>query len=232
MKCCQISVRSALPLFTLSVMLAMPALAGPPLICHRFQIGSAQSLPWPNDTGNLVGRFDYDLSHLVADTLALLNSDTPVIVRMETLRRATIYAQRDSLVAKQLLLNLHARTTRNANDALAAFDLGYLVECYKQAQLAHRQGLRAWGDSHCADPAAGLDGYAIVKSAMTMHRQDAEMEFAAAMIASMQSGEDSRAHIDRAVAGAKDDPLLAQNLADNFGKKMVSERLAKATASN
>ena len=140
----------------LSLILAIPTLAGPPLICHPISIGSAQSLPWPNDGGNLVGRSDYDVSHLVADTLSLLTPEMPVLVRMETLRRATIYAQRDQQVAKELLLRLNARTTANARDALASFDFGYLVECYKQAQLAYSQGLRAWGNRNWSNPAANI----------------------------------------------------------------------------
>jgi hypothetical protein len=225
-----ISLQSTFSCLALSLILAIPAFAGPPLICHPIDIGSAQSLPWPSDGGNLVGRSDYDVSHLVADTLSLLTPDLPVLVRMETLRRATIYAQRDPQVAKQLVSRLEARTTANAKNALASFDFGYLVECYKQAQLAHSQGLRAWGNRSWSNPAANVDGYALVKAAIGMRGQDSEMEFAAALIASERSRKDCQEHIDRAAVGVKDDPLLAQNLASHFGKQTVSAALGKASS--
>ena len=59
-----------------------------------FDIGSAQSLPWEGRDSWWHGRADYQLTRLVADTTGLLTASTPVLVRMETLRRATIYAQR------------------------------------------------------------------------------------------------------------------------------------------
>ena len=119
----------------LAALMILPAvaLAGPPLICHTINIGSAASLPWSSDTWNLSGKENYDLNRLAGDTLALLDANTPVLVRMETLRRATLYAQRDPKIAKELLLKLSARATANDRDALAAFDFGYLIECYKQA---------------------------------------------------------------------------------------------------
>jgi hypothetical protein len=211
--------RFALFLIAFSFVLAVPALAGPPLICHPINIGGAASLPWPSVGGSVVGRPDYDVSHLVADTLSLLNPNTDVLVRMETLRRATIYGQRNPSIAKELLLKLHARTIANAQDALAAFDFGYLVECYKQAQLARSEGLAAWRHTEWSDPAANLDGYSFVKAAISMRGEDAEMEFAAALISSMGSHEDRQQHIDRAVAGAKENPLLDDNLSSFFGKR-------------
>jgi hypothetical protein len=222
----------ALSIIALRLILAAPALAGPPLICHPVDIGAAQSLPWPSEGGNLAGRSDYDVSHLVSDTLRLLNPDMRVLVRMETLRRATIYVQRDPVVAKQLLLELHSRTTANPDDALAEFDFGYLVECYKQAQIARREGLSAWGHSKWPNPAAQVDGYELVKGAIRLRGQDPEMEFAAALIAEMGSRSDCQEHIRRAVAGSKQDALLTQNLASHFGKGTVSQSLAKSPGEN
>src|SRR6185436_15560033 len=69
-----------------------PAQAGPPLICHPYEIAHAQSLPWANPGEWRAVKSDYDLNRLVNDTLALLTPNTPVIVRMETMRRATVYA--------------------------------------------------------------------------------------------------------------------------------------------
>ena len=87
---------------------ARPALAGPPLLCHPYEIGAAQSLPWQGHDW-WPGRDDYKVANLVADTQALLTPDTPVIVRMETLRRATIYAMRDRNIATQLIATITKR---------------------------------------------------------------------------------------------------------------------------
>ena len=69
-----------------SVVITTPAFAGPPLLCHPFDVGNARSLPW-DGTQWWRGRTDYKLANLQADTEALLTPTTPIIVRMETLRR-------------------------------------------------------------------------------------------------------------------------------------------------
>ena len=79
----------AVLLFLLSA--ATFASAGPPLVCHPFDIGVARSLPWNGTAWNLAGNENYDTRNLVRDTLAILDSGAPVIVRMETLRRASLY---------------------------------------------------------------------------------------------------------------------------------------------
>ena len=109
-------------------MIAAPTVAGPPLICHAIEIGAAQSLPWTSSGWNLNGQENYDISHLVPDTLALLAPSTPVLVRMETLRRATLYAQQRPAIADELLFRLETNTREHPKDALAAFDFGYLTE--------------------------------------------------------------------------------------------------------
>src|SRR5207248_3147310 len=74
---------------------ATPALAGPPLLCHPYDIGTAQSLPWNETNSWFSGRPGYDVRHLISDTEELLTPETPVIVRMETLRCAVLYASQD-----------------------------------------------------------------------------------------------------------------------------------------
>ena len=86
--------RSTLFALLAALALAAPALAGPPLLCHPFNIGDARSLPWDGTRAFWQGRADYRLENLAADTEALLTPSTPVIVRMETLRRAALYAER------------------------------------------------------------------------------------------------------------------------------------------
>ncbi len=213
----------------LGALLILPAaaLAGPPLICHAINIGSAPSLPWTSDTWNLSGKENYDLNRLVTDTLALLNSNTPVLVRMETLRRATLYAQRDPRVAKDLLLKLSARAAGNDRDALAAFDFGYLIECYKQANWLFEKSANGYVRSERPNPAMNLDGYTWVEKAITLRGPDPQMEFAAALITVDSSEEDHQIHTQKAVAGATADPLLAQNLASHFSSGDRGETISQ-----
>jgi hypothetical protein len=214
--------------------------AGPPLICHALDIGSAKSLPWSDDLTlwNVNGSASYDRSHLIADTLELLTRSTPVIVRMETIRRATLYANKDPLVAKELLLKVRARALAAEKsgrpDALAWFDAGYLVECYKQANLSYRKlDSGGWEPVIRPNPASSLDGYAWVKKAISLRGEDPEMEFAAALITT-EGPSEQRAHrvehASRAIAGAAGDPLLSANLNTRFGGKAgetLSEMLTK-----
>ena len=199
------------------------AMAGPPLICHVFDIGAEKSLPWTGSAWNLSGNESYDTGNLVRDALALLDANAPVIVRMETLRRATLYARKDPRAAKELLTRLHARATAvdtGNENALALFDLGFLAETYHQ-----------WLRDQ--NPAAGLDGYGFVKKAITLRGNDAEMEFAAALITLRGPQQDHLEHSRRAIAGAKADSLLARNLASRFRgdeKQTVAEALTEKTS--
>ena len=215
------------------LLFANAAQAGPPLVCHAFEIGQAQSLPLTGHSWNLSGSENYDTKNLVKDTLEILAPQTPVLVRMETLRRATLYARKDPVAAKELLAKLYsrARSAESAGhpEALEWFDAGYLVETYKQwigRDLPHMtDGMRM-----DANPAAGVDGYAMVKKAIALRGDDPQMEFAAALVTLSGPRDEHAQHAQKAVAGAKIDPLLAQNLAMHFlGAKdqTVSEILAK-----
>ena len=215
--------------------LATLAEAGPPLICHSVEIGPAKSLPWISHDWNLSGGETYDTKNLVRDTLEILAPDTPVLVRMETLRRATLYARKDPLVAKELLARLHARATSAESsgrpDALAWFDVGYLAEAYKQ--WIGQSWMKVAKDEQ--NPAAGVDGYALVKKAIGLRGSDPQMEFAAALITLSGPAEEHRRHALNAIAGARIDPLLAQNLAMRFAgpqSQTMSEMLAKNSAPN
>ena len=73
-------------------MLAAAAFGGPPLICERIQIGTAKSLPWKDVEGWAGKDPSYDVKRLTADTLAILAPGAPMPLRMETMRRAAIYA--------------------------------------------------------------------------------------------------------------------------------------------
>lgn len=233
-----LSIRFAIGVAAAILSFATVAQAGPPLICHTIEIGNAKSLPWISHSWNLSGGETYDTKNLVKDTLEILGPDTPVLVRMETLRRATLYARSDPQAAKELLARLYARATAAESaghpDSLAWFDAGYLAETYKQwigQNLPHMtDGMRMDGN-----PAAGVDGYAMVKKGISLRSlalkgDDAQMEFAAALITLSGPRDEHAQHAQKAIAGAKADALLAQNLGTHFiGPKdlTVSEMLAK-----
>lgn len=194
----------------------VPALAGPPLICHPFDIGTAASLPFGSTADGWRGWQatlpSYDRSALVADTLALLTSTTPVIVRMETLRRASAYAAESPALASSLLAAVEARapkTPRTTAEALALFDAGYLVETYRQ--LGGRGvAMRA--------PIEGKDGYAMVRAAMAQLPDDPGLQFAAALITATPERRTAHAdHLEKARTMARRDAVVARNLATHFG---------------
>jgi len=213
--------RFAIGLVAALLCTAIVTQAGPPLICHAIEIGDAKSLPWISHSWNLSGGETYDTKNIVHDTLEILAPDTPVLVRMETLRRATLYARKDPVAAKELLARLHARATSAESsghpDTLAWFDVGYLAETYKQwigQNMPHMTDAMRMNPN----PAAGVDGYAMVKKAIALGGKgdDPQMEFAAALITLSGPAEEHRQHAQKAVAGAKTDSLLARNLATRF----------------
>ncbi|HLI97806.1 MAG TPA: hypothetical protein VKT72_17185 [Candidatus Baltobacteraceae bacterium] len=109
----------------LTVLAALPAVAGPPLICHPVAIGNAASLPWRDGNGWNGMEASYNTANLTADTLALLGAGTPTEVRMETLRRAAIYSSRDPRLADEIASRLFARKDW--------FDVGYFIEAVREA---------------------------------------------------------------------------------------------------
>jgi hypothetical protein len=186
--------------------------AGTPLICHPYNIGEAKSLP----AGNWKGCDPkYDRSQLVNDTLALLTAETPVLVRMETLRRAAIYTTGnlrgwdggsyttdDRRIANGLLGKLRERTQQatDSTRALALFDLGFFSETLRRTDL---------------DPS--LDGYAFLTKAAELRPGDADIQFALAVASAYPDRKSVHAaHLSQARAGAKADTLLAANLRSHF----------------
>lgn len=194
----------SLALAVISAALPPVAQAGPPLICHPFNIGDAKSLPWGGSDWSAI-KADYDVRRLVGDTLALLAPDTPVLVRMETLRRATIYVRKNQPLADELLARLMERVRdaegRGQAAATAWFDAGYLAESYKQTGLS-----------------TSLNGYALVKKSIGLGGEKPEKEFAAALMAAGRQGQ-SGEHLQNARAGAGEGSLLAKNLLSHFGQQ-------------
>jgi hypothetical protein len=196
MRFARLTPRATVFLFA-ALMTAVPALAGPPLLCFPFDIGQAKSLPIVHRG---FGEVDpaYDMSRLVGDTVELLGPKTPVIVRMETLRRATLYARANPKVGADLLAKLQERAGISRAEApLAVFDFGYLVETYRQSEVRL---------------ATDVDGYALVQKANAF-QNDPQIEFAAAIISLWPKRADHDAHVKNAEAAANTDPLIAANLA-------------------
>jgi hypothetical protein len=208
--------RHVIPLAALVLTItASTAQAGPPLLCHPFDIGTARSLPWDGTSAWWQGKADYNLQNLVADTEALLTPSTPVIVRMETLRRAALYASLDSKVAAALLSSVTARAHASAQGAAGAsalFDAGYLTETFKQ--IAMLRGEREFADraGAVAGIVRGADGTAMINRAITQRPDDASLRFAAALVAATANRTAYRDHADKARKGAAQDTLLARNI--------------------
>ena len=178
------------PLLALALALvvtAAPALAGPPLICHPIDIGTAQSLPWSSAPGWNGVLASYDVTHLGDDTVSLLTPQTPVNVRRETLRRAAIYSTRQAGLPEQLAARLVARANAAGEaDPAAWFDAGYFAETIRQAAwLGHvmRPDQRV-GWKLTADP-THVDGLALIEKAIRLGGRD--MQPAAAFVAAART---------------------------------------------
>ena len=205
--------RSALigSLVAASLAIAAPVLAGPPLLCFPFETGGAKTLPMKTGDWKSVDP-KYDVSHLTADTLALLAPANPVVARMETIRRATIYASTHPQVAADLLTALQTRAAARTETAPSAvFDFGYLVETYKQATFMFSSAVKGLDE---------INGYQLVLKAAAL-QSDPAMEFGAAVIAQGSSNAALRAeyrgHLERAIAGAKTDAVLSASVTKHFG---------------
>ncbi|MGH9751724.1 MAG: hypothetical protein ACREA2_02985 [Blastocatellia bacterium] len=211
----------ALGLAMLALLLAFndEARACPPPLCQPFEIGDARSLPWDGAEWRDV-KPAYDINRLVEDTLAALGPETPVIARMETLRRATVYAVwamideevgvevKDLKIARELLTRLQARAreAKGKAEALGLFDLGYLVENYRRTtRTADSVGL-----------IGEIDGYDLIVKAIGLRGGDAEMEFAAALVTPESRQEERQQRVKKAFAGAMVNERLARNLAKHF----------------
>lgn len=202
--------------FVAGLALAPPVLAGPPLICHPFAVSGEPLLPWGEGHGWHSPDRDYDVRSLVDDTLALLDADAPILARMENMRRATIYAAQRPEVGAELLSAVLARTkaASRVEAAVAWFDAGYLVETYRQLDVAQGYGMLTNGRA-VAPLLSGLpaapDGYRLVQKAIGLAPDlGPEMELAAALMAPDAGAR--AAHRDRAMAAAATGSPLAANL--------------------
>jgi hypothetical protein len=212
-------LRHVVPLGALVLFTAVsPALAGPPLLCHPFDIGNARSLPWDGREW-AQGRADYNLANLVTDTESILTSTAPVIVRMETLRRAALYASHDSGAAARLLdmVNTRAAAAERAGASpeattLALFDAGYLRETYRQISLLGRFSGLGKRSRTIAGVLGQAEGMTLVRRVASQHPDDGAIQFAAALVTATTDKTAYARHAAKAREAAARDPLLARNI--------------------
>jgi murein DD-endopeptidase MepM/ murein hydrolase activator NlpD len=176
----KINFRSRLPLATAALLTAallapFQAWAGPPLICERIDIGGAKSLPWQITSGWQGADPSYNLTRLSEDTLAILAPATTLKVRMETLRRAALYAAKEPRLVNELTARLTARAldaeAAGKSDAMAWFDAGYFVETVRQATFVYRYDMLSPQERTAWKLRGGvyqLDGYAWVQKAIRL----------------------------------------------------------------
>ena len=197
--------------FAVTLIFAVPAVAGPPLLCHPFDIGAAASLPWDGSRGWSHGRSDYSLGNLVQDTERLVRPETPVLVRMETLRRAAIYASRDAAVTSALLDALGSQA-RAARDPLAPLDVAYALEALRQITMFGPDSEFGGRVAGVKQVLGGRNAAPLVEAATRARPSDPAVSFAAALILMGLDKDASRVHAARARAGAAQDALLENNL--------------------
>lgn len=192
---------------------ATHAALGPPLLCVEIDIGDAKSLPWGKgafDTGK-----GLDRKRIVRQTLEVLKTADSTLVRMETLRRATVHLERDepqceSLLARLAWIALDQDANPNASDADRArawFDAGYFAACLWHAGLDI--GWKPGWDSDA-------QGYSWLTHAIRLSGGDPTMHFATANAVHPGMRKSRRdlyeAHMRPAIVGAGKDGLLRRNI--------------------
>ncbi len=231
------SIKFALSLLVL-ISLVIPALAGPPLICHPFEIGEAKSIAWNGSQWRDIKK-DYDINQLVPDVMAILETDAPILVRMETMRRASVYAvwslrdhkvgfdPKGDRVALALLDKIMARKDaaekngyKTKAEKLALFDAGYLLETYKYI-----------GFEETSKRTLTTEGLAWVEKANNALDCPGEMEMALAIMLQNHRGQEAAQdkHLKIAVSKAAEGSLLAKNLVSHFPEKGTNFSALKAS---
>jgi hypothetical protein len=208
--------RTPAVVLTFGLMTAVPALAGPPLLCHPFDIATARSLPWSDTRSWLSASDTYRTQSLVTDVEALLVPSTPVLVRMETLRRAAIYATRDPEAAARLFTALDRKAREGEltgrSRALALLDAAYYTEALRQASQLDREPRFRSGAEALRAIVRDVDGYVLAAKGLALGGDDPAFQFEAALIALGRHADAYPLHAEKARAGVARDALLARNI--------------------
>lgn len=223
-----VSRLAVLLVITGSVWAAAPAAGGPPLICFPYEIGDAASLPWGSDA--FKESPGYDRSRVVGDTLELLKAEKDTLVRMETLRRATIYVKSDraratELLAKLAWMALDAEAADNDKwAATALFDAGFLAACYRQHEIdvGFKPGV-----------ADRIQGWSWIRKSLAFDASDPARQFAAALVVLEKNDGTHKSYLLRAVQGAEPGSRLARTIEGNHalgGKKLEELRASLGVA--
>jgi hypothetical protein len=214
--------RRTLALIASMTLFAAPALAGPPLLCFPYEIGSSKSLPWGKDA--FQKNSGYDTATVVEDTLKLLKTERSALVRMETLRRAAIYIGKDSGLATELLakiswIAMDGETTGKPTHE-AWFNAGFLAATLRQSGCDIK-----WH----AGSEKGVDGYAYIKKALAIAPDDAAMQFGAALVAFDHDRDAFKAHVQKALTLVEPGSDLARSIETNhaLGAKPIKELKAQ-----
>jgi len=204
---------------------ALSAFAGPPLLCHRFDLGDAQTIPFGEESWSDI-QSGLSAEEIVVQTLDVLSPSAPILVRMETLRRASIYAKKIDGVGAGLLMQLLARQLREGADnrahALLQFDVGYLLATCEQ--LGGRSpGLPDWlGGAPALPSLQNVSGYDLLRRAEPLLGEDPQFHFACAVVTAYPRESRFTDHLRCAIEGTEDNTPLARNIVAVFGDGRTS----------
>jgi len=177
---------------------AVRTAAGPPTICVPLRTESYPVLPEKTSTSEIVGI-----------TLRTLDSELPVLARMETLRRAVLALQGNMTEGRRLMMQLMARTldgeTNGRHRAVAWFDAGYFARCCEEAGALGREFDRLGSKD-------GVAGYAWIEHALRIDDGGrASMHFAAALMTATTRDDRCMTHLRLAGEADADEPLVTTN---------------------
>jgi hypothetical protein len=198
--------------------------AGPPLLCRPIEIGNQVSLPWGDGTWSN-NKIEMDDDAFLARTLELLAPDVSALIRMETIRRATIHAAERPKTAASILAVLRGRVSKSTEsgvvDPMALFDLGYLMASYEQMNIVteHNTSGVDGRTRRSLDVPSEPDPYVLVRKASDLAKNPPEIEFALALMTLHPERASHKTHLERAVDGAVEGSLLATNLVRDFGSR-------------
>ena len=134
---------------------------------------------------------------------------------METLRRAAVYSSKNTAAGLKLANHLMARAlaseVKGQNNSLALFDAGYFVQSMKQMSQV----------SQMSNAFSDIDGYDWAKRSLPGLQDKLAAEYALGLMQAETSWPNE--HIRRAVTGAQEGSLLAQNLVKHYQNQSLAE---------